>query len=129
METMISKYKDLLISLISGPQLAFDDRLYGLLPTGGGVYRIFEKGATWESSIHVGETGNLRQRIYRNHYMGNRRASIMKKKLIESGRFGDEAAVKQYLRNRCLVQYIEIPDESLRKFFEHFAISILKPRY
>lgn len=127
MDSIIGEFKNLLISLISSPQLAFDDRLHASLPEKGGVYRIFEKGAIWQNSIHVGEAGNLRQRIYTNQLHGDEMASSVKKKLIGSGKCKDMEEARQYLKDRCFVQYIFIEDESLRKFFEHFATSILKP--
>ncbi|MDH4136353.1 MAG: GIY-YIG nuclease family protein [Anaerolineae bacterium] len=129
MDSIIAEYKALLVTLISNPQQPFDETLRGSLPQDGGVYRIFEKGSGWQSSVYVGKTTRLRGRIYRDHLMGNRRASTLKRKLIASGQFSDEEAVKQYLKDRCLVQYMTISDEALRTSFEHFAVGILKPQF
>jgi hypothetical protein len=92
------------------------------------VYRILEKAAGWQSSVYVGKSGNLRRRIYGNHFMGNRGASILKRKLIRDGLYPDENAVKEYLSDRCLVQSLVVDDYD-RAYFEHFAVAILRPRY
>ena len=110
-------------------EFRFDGDLRDILPAKGGVYRIFEEGAEWNSSIYIGESANLQRRLYNNHLMGNRKASALKKKLIEKGNLADERAVKQYLKNKCLFQFIKVPDEADRKYFEHFAIAILHPKY
>jgi hypothetical protein len=88
----------------------------------GGVYRIFEKDTN--KTIYVGETVDFRQEIYHNILMGNH---ILKKRLIE--RHGSEENAKQYLKNKCLVQYILIPDETRRKELEKYAKERLKPLY
>lgn len=123
------RYKDLLLTLLSKQQLPFDSNLHGLLPLQkGGVYRIFEKGSTWQNSLYVGATASLRNRVYTNHLMGDSVAGL-KGKLIKEDRYNNENDIKEYLQSKCLVQYILIPDENLRMLFEHFAISILKPQY
>ena len=78
MDSVIPRYKSLLLSLVSNPQLPFDEALHGCLPEEGGVYRIFEKNSTWQSSLYVGKTGNFRSRVYTDHLMGDRQASSLK---------------------------------------------------
>lgn len=129
MDTIIAQYKKLLEQLLEGQVHQFNSNFHSVLPTEGGVYRIFQEGAEWNSSIYVGESANLWSRLYNNHLMGNRRASSLKRKLIEKGNFADERAVKQYLKDECLFQSIEVPGEAHRKHFEHFAIAILRPEY
>ncbi len=129
MDNIINEYKNLLQTLLLNPQLPFDNALHRSLPEKGGVYRIFEKDQSWQSSVYVGKTSNLSNRIYTNHLMGNKDASTLKKKLIKSGKFADKNDVKSYLQSKCLVQYVEVSDELYRTFFEHFAVSVLKPKY
>jgi hypothetical protein len=129
MDSIIAEYKELLLDLLSKQKIPFDDKLHGSLPKTRGVYRILENDGIWQNSLYVGVTTNLQSRIYTNRLMGNRKASRLKKKLIKSGDYPDEDAVKEYLQNKCLVQYIEIEKDNLRDLFEHFAISILKPKH
>lgn len=129
MGSIIPRYKRLLLTLVSNPPLSFGKALHGCLPEDGGVYRIFEKDSTWQSSLYVGEMRNLRNRIYTDHLMGDRQASSLKGKLIDSGQLGNEDAVKQYLQHRYLVQCVVITAGTLRTLFEHFAISMLKPKF
>ncbi len=102
-ESIVVRYGELLRELLGRSPVPFDRCLRSALPVPGGVYRVLEKAAGWQSSVYVGKTGNLRERIYTNHFVGNRRASTLKKKLIRDGLRADEDAVKEYLRHRCLV--------------------------
>ncbi|NIV65592.1 MAG: hypothetical protein GWN40_05395 [Nitrosopumilaceae archaeon] len=65
----------------------------------------------------------------RNLLMGDPQAHTLKRKLLATERFENESAVKQYLKERCLVQIFQLADEKERSFFEHFTIAILKPEY
>lgn len=126
---IIQKNIEKLLILISSRHIPFDDELHGSLPTAGGVYRVFEIPASWKESIYVGQTGNLRDRIYRNLLMGDSQAHTLKRKLIANAGLTDKETVKKYLKDNCRVQYLEMDDENERSPFEHFVISILKPKY
>ena len=129
LESIIARYKELTQLLLASAHIAFDERLRGALPVEGGVYRVFEIGANWQDSVYIGKSTNLQNRIYHDHLMGNRQASTLKKKLIANGLFPDENAVKQYLRQKCLVQFVVIQDDAERTSFEHFAVAVLRPKY
>lgn len=129
MDSIIGEYTVLLKRLVSSRQHPFDDSLHGTLSTESGVYRVLEKDSDWQSSVYVGKTSNLRRRIYTNHLMGNRRASTLRRKLINSGKCGNEEAIRRYLKSECLVQFVTITDDADRTSFEHFAVSILRPTY
>ena len=126
MEATIARYKELLQTLLASPVFPFDDNLRNALPTAGGVYRIFETGTDWQDSVYIGKSTNLQNRVYGNHLMGNRRASTLKRKFIESGRYADENAVKHYLREKCSVQFITVDDDAERTSLEHFAVAIVR---
>jgi len=129
LKSIINKYRGSLTTLISGSQVPFDNNLHRNLPTEGGVYRILETSSDWKQSIYIGKTGNLQDRIYYNLLMGDSGAHTLKRKLISGTRLLSEETVKQYLKDECQIQYLIISDERERSLFEHFAISILKPRY
>ncbi len=63
MNEIIQHHLEKLLTLVSSPQIRFDENSHATLPTIGGVYRIFESGADWSSSLYVGKTGDLRDRI------------------------------------------------------------------
>jgi excinuclease UvrABC nuclease subunit len=77
----------------------------------------------------LGKTGNLLQRIYHNHLMGDKQASSVKRKLINNFGLRDEKEVKDYLGRKCSLQFIVIKNKNELKFVEHFLISILRPKY
>jgi uncharacterized protein (DUF1499 family) len=132
MRSRIDKNLNYLIALISSKQYSFDDELWSSLPEDHGVYRIFEDGADWSSSLRVGRTksaeGGLRQRVYQNHFMGNQQGNI-KAQLVEAGKFQNQEEAKEYLKAKCKVQFITIEDKNERKWTEHFIISILQPQF
>lgn len=117
----------MLEDLLSKKPLPFNDKLRGSLPDSSGIYRIFEAGSTIFESVYVGESINLKNRIHGNHLMGNRSASTLKRKHIAENKFPNENAVKNYLKQKCLVQYILVHDDLERVGFEHFVISLLHP--
>jgi excinuclease UvrABC nuclease subunit len=129
MNETIAHYLNNLLTLVSITQIPFDENLHGTLPTVGGIYRVFEFGADWRSSIYVGKTGNLQDRVYRNLLMGDAQPHTLKRKLIASRRFADDNVIKQFFKERCLVQLFQLADERERSLLEHFAIAILKPEF
>jgi hypothetical protein len=98
------KFSALLRALPDAPKIAFQGLKPSALPESPGVYRIFETSATFPETVYIGESENLRNRIYRSHLMGNTTVSTLKRKLVTSGRYPDTAAVKAYLRHDCSVQ-------------------------
>ena len=129
MNIIINHYRDLLLRLLVVPQVPFDKNLHGTLPHKGGVYRVFESGADWKNSVYVGKSGDLQNRLYNDLLMGNLSSHPLKKKLIKTGRFADAVAVKQYLRDKCVAQFLLIAADNERTLFEHFAIAVLRPDF
>ena len=123
------RFATLLRALLQGPSISFGGLKPSSLPESPGVYRIFETSAVFPATVYVGETENLRNRIYRSHLMGNTTVSTIKKKLVSSGRYADASAVKSYLRHDCSVQFIEVAAERDRMRFEHFAVAMLGPYF
>jgi hypothetical protein len=127
MEARISRFQKLLEELLQAkPTLLLPMMICApsTLPAHGAVYRIIEKGSDWQNSVYVGRTGNLSDRLYRNHIMGQG----LKGKLVADGKCADSEAAKRYLQS-CSVQYVFLEDDHFRKLFEHFVIAILQPTY
>jgi hypothetical protein len=128
-EVTVHRYLELLYELLNKPRHPFADGLYAALPAIGGVYRISEIGSESSTTIYIGQSNNLRRRIYRNHLMGSGSNSTLRRKLIASSKCQDEADVKCYLKEKCWVQVVQIPDTLEQMAFEHFAAALLKPTY
>lgn len=127
MNETIEHYLNDLLTLVSSTQIPFDENLHGTPPPVGGIYRVFEFGADWHSSIYVDKTGNLQEHVYKNLLMGDAQAHTLKRKLLSSSRFVDDNAVKQFFKEKCLVNPFQLADERERSLLKHFAIAILKP--
>lgn len=97
------------------------------LPEDGGIYRICDFSASDPKLLYVGLSGNLRDRLYGKHLMGNPKTSTLKRKLVGSGLFPSASHVKEYLRRVCKTQFVVVPDARFRCFAEHYAIAVLQP--
>ena len=132
MQARIEENLGFLRALLNESGLPFDQKLRSSLPESHGIYRIFEVGPDWSSSIRVGRTkfaaGGLRQRIYQNHLMGDQSGNI-RAQLVSSERCANLDGAKEFLRERCRVQFLVIKDDQQRKWAEHFALSILQPDF
>ncbi len=126
------RYVDYVKALVFSEQYSFGERLESVLPLEPGIYRIFENGSDWSSSLLVGRTrtatDELRYRVYQNQYIGNQKGNI-KAQLVKSGRFKDQDEAKKYLEEKCKVQFIIMEDENERKWAEYFILSILQPQF
>lgn len=128
--SIVQRYTTLLDQLLKSGFIKFNSENFkAQLPQQGGVYHIFEIKDNGLETVYIGQSNNLQNRIYRNHLMGNRQVSTLKNKLIKSGIYQNEDAVKNYLRARCIIQFIIIEKETDRDSFEHFAIAILNPKF
>lgn len=130
MNARVQESTHLLRELLGSSELHFDSQLRGLLPHEPGIYRIFETGADWTRTLRAGRTktasSGLRQRIYQNHFMGNQQGNL-RSQLVASRRCSDLDSAKEFMRNRCSVQYLVIHDDDERKWAEYFMLSILRP--
>jgi excinuclease UvrABC nuclease subunit len=120
-------FSSLLQELVDAPVIAFINLKSSTLPTKPGVYRIFETNDELPTTIYVGESENLSNRIYGNHLMGNTEASTLKRKLVKSGKYTNSEAVRAYLRQECSLQYVVLLNHKEKILFEHFAIAMLEP--
>ena len=95
-------------ALLNSPRYDFSNLVPSKLENGlAVVYAIFDKQD--DSTLYVGRTKNLRQRLYNNHLMGQ--------------------AAKQYLIDNCYFQYIPEPDIRQRGQIEGLLGYLLNVRY
>lgn len=100
------------------------------IPKRGGVYLISLKcNNQREIPLYVGLSGNLLQRIYQNHLMGDLRASSFKRHLINSSECKNKDEAKEYIKSRCLVRWISIGDKKKRGALEGYFLAMIFPRF
>jgi len=127
---LTQKYGDLLDSLLESKMLKFSSEDFrSVLPSHGGVYLISEKINNALERVYIGQSKNIQTRIYRNHLRGSRRVSTLKRKMIRTGMFPNEDEVENYLREKCMIQFLIIDDKFDRNSFEHFVIAVLRPNF
>jgi hypothetical protein len=128
-KTRIEEMQKSLMTLLSADELTFDDSLRTRLPNKPGIYRILKKRSDWSASVYLGKTGDLRQRVFSEHFRGNSGASTLTRKMIARGDFAGEENVHEFLAEKCSVQFLEIQDDRERTAAEHFAIATLRPAH
>jgi len=121
--------EDLLDHLISSPKHPFDGHLRSLLPDLPGLYVISVKGNEEGEYLRAGRTdeGGLRQRVYGNHLMGDQKGNL-RQQLTAKGICNDLESAKKWMQENCQVQWVVIHDPALRKWAEHYVLSVLRPQ-
>ena len=71
-------------------------------PYDGGAYVIY---GVDDEVLHVGEGGDLKQRIYQNHLMGDQEGNL-RKKLVRLGKCKTMEETKDWIRDHCRVQFL-----------------------
>jgi hypothetical protein len=124
--------KRILDALLSSPKLPFDETIRAKLSEEHGIYAIYIKSAAPGEILRAGRTktaiGGLRQRVYQNHLMGNQSGNL-RAQLVRDGVCSDSEQAKAWIRQNCLVQFVVVKDDELRRWAEHFVLSIFRPKY
>ena len=122
----------ILRQLLCSNALAFDEQLHGLLPEQQGIYMIYAKNAKPGEVLRAGKTrtaaGGLRQRIYRNHFMGDQSGNL-RSQLVQQGVCKTIEETKPWIRSHCSVRYTVIEDDETRKWAEYMMLAVLRPKY
>ena len=72
--------------------------------------------------------GGLRQRVYRNHYMGDQTRNL-RAQLVQQGMCKSMEDTKPWIRSNCVVQYAIIEDDATRPWVEYMMLAVLQPKY
>ena len=118
-------------SLLSSQVYSFDEGLQSKLPEKRGVYAISvgsgeDTKFLWVGMTHKSKRG-LRRRVWEDHYKNPTNASDLPKVLLRvqpAWRLGD---AKRWITETCRVRWIEVEQEAVRAFFEHYATALLRP--
>jgi hypothetical protein len=115
--------------LLDQPPVCYRDATPSSFPETRGVYVIKSHNG---EVLRAGKTGQgsatLRQRLYSNHLMGNQNGNL-RAQLVGSGQCRDMEHAKNWIRENCLVSFLELDDSSERANVEHFMLAVLKPRF
>jgi predicted GIY-YIG superfamily endonuclease len=109
--------------------ITFRDIVPSQIPEVAGVYLITARKSTKEIPYYIGRTKNLRQRIYNNHLMGPFTNARLKKYLVNYRECKDINKAKIFIKNNCLVRWIEEPSIRNRNAIEGYATGLLSPKY
>ncbi len=102
------------------------------LPEKSGVYLISEIQGQSEIALYVGRSKNLRERLYRQHLMGNTTSARLKKYMINDVNHschGDVKAAKKYIQDHCQVRWFLESDTRKRGALEGFFTAKFFPDY
>lgn len=132
--------------LLAAPELPFDDKLSSCLPTQHGLYTIKgQTGLDQYEYLHVGRSikaaTGLRGRIWDQHFWGGGQGAqsdlvdkVVRKQYMQLGIPQGSTTNQQYrrvaqdwIRQRCLVQWLILEDAELRCWAEHYVLAILRP--
>ena len=105
--------------------IKFCNLIYKSIPESSGIYIISERDTS--NIVYIGLSANLRDRIYRNHLMGDAAASSLKRKLMKLKKLTRQEA-KDYIKKYLYVRFKVMPEKEVKRI-EHFMIAILNPKY
>lgn len=96
-----------------------------------GVYVIYD--STTGEALYVGRTKKLRRRLYTNHLQGNKSTARLKKYIVEDTenfpQINSYDSAKQWIKDNCFFQYIEVDDSRERGHIEGLIGFFLDSRY
>ena len=118
-------------ALLAEPTLAFDERIRSRLPEEPGLYAISLTNSSSGEFLRAGRAkgrGGLRQRLYQNHLMGDQGGNL-RTQLVRYSVCADLNEAKQWIREHCVVQVLEVRSENTMVWAEHFMLSVLRPKY
>lgn len=118
--------------LLAEDEWAFDEELHGRLPDEQGIYVITQRGCLGGEHLRAGRTtvakGGLRQRVYKNHFMGTQDGNL-RAQLVRGGVCQDTDEAKVWMREHCVVQVAVVKDDERRAWAEAAILSMLRPRF
>jgi len=123
-EANIAKHKEKLNKLLSGDAYLFSSERKQITEDAG-VYIIYDK--TEGKVLYVGESDNLRRRLFTDHKSGNRRGSAFRRAISKWKDIDNETVIRQCIVQNFSFRVLPISDKLERKRLEHFAIAVLAP--
>lgn len=128
----IEEASGLVEDIISSEKYYFEDLVPSKLEEDlAVVYGIVDKNTL--ETLYVGRTKKLRRRLYTNHLQGNKSTARLKKYIVEDEinypNINTYDDAKQWIKNNCYFQYINIEDSRERGHVEGLLGLLLDSRY
>ncbi|NRY61506.1 GIY-YIG nuclease family protein [Clostridium beijerinckii] len=128
----IEEASGLVEDIISNEKYYFEDLVPSKLEEDlAVVYAIVDKNTL--ETLYVGRTKKLRRRLYTNHLQGNKSTARLKKYIVEDEinypNINTYDDAKQWIKNNCYFQYINIEDSRERGHVEGLLGFLLDSRY
>jgi len=111
--------------LLARPKHGFSKVSSGEVPTGSGVYTIYDRKL--DKIVYVGRTRNLRRRLLGDHKRGNVEGSQFRKALGRHFHLRVENEISNHIFENCSFQFIEIDGFEDMVRLEHFTTAIMAP--
>lgn len=130
-DSRIAAGKRVVAEILSRPALPFASLTPAQLPDVPGLYVISDANG---QVLRAGRTDaqTLRDRVYRNHLMGNQQGNL-RQQLVRAGVCADLGAAKAWIRQNCAVRVLEmgwLEQAGLDlRWAEHFLLAILQPNF
>lgn len=119
-------------NLYSTKPIAYSSITPSQIPEQAGVYLISEIIDNIETALYVGRSKNLRNRLYRNHLMGNPINARLKKYMMQDEfhpAFENKELAKQYIKEKCFVRWILEDNIRKRGALEGYFTAMFFPKY
>lgn len=115
--------------LTNGKSLSFSKMTPSKIPAKAGVYLISANIDNSEIPYYVGRSKNLRQRLYKNHLMGQLTNARLKKYLVNSGECKNSKEAKNFIKEYCSARWFFEKDVKKRGAVEGYVTGIVFPKY
>lgn len=123
--------KRVVAEILSRPALHFANLTPAQLPDVPGLYVMTDAAG---NVLRAGRTDaqTLRERVYRNHLMGNQPGNL-RQQLVRAGVCADLETAKTWTRQNCAVRVLEIGRLEQAgldlRWAEHFLLAVLQPKF
>lgn len=128
-EISLNEGRQIVEKILKARKYSFHNMTPSDLPDKPGIYVISQKESV--EILRVGRTDDqtLRDRIYRNHLMGNQQGNL-RAQLVKSGICQNMEEAKKWIRDHCEVQFLEKDQIGLdMRWAEHFLLAVLRPKF
>jgi excinuclease UvrABC nuclease subunit len=115
-------YLKQLDALLESDPYLFNQSIRKKISKGSGIYAIYERKSYL---VYIGRSSNLRRRLFRDHFGGERRRSAFRKNLSSCYKLKSERKITNYITEKCSFKYMELTEP---KHLEYYGISVLKPK-
>lgn len=127
----LAPFQHLIMQIQQAKPIPFSSMTPASIPDSPGLYVItVEK----DEVLRAGRTDlqTLRDRVYRNHLMGNQQGNL-RQQLVRANYCTDLESAKDWIRQHCTVRVVEanwLSENGLdQRWAEHFILAIFQPTF